>query len=88
MDGFEVGEREIPTPAVRIEDVTRDRLMQVIAAIISGHTPEEIAGFLDGKFPAAVERFIDRPHEAEEMSAHVDLMLGVIQSAPAPAAVG
>lgn len=86
-EGFEAEDRDLPTPPVGVEDVTRLRLMLTVAAIIGGATPEEVAGYHEGEeFPASVYEALDRPGERDELSAHVDLLLSLVQS-PSPSAV-
>lgn len=86
MHGFEEREGALPTPPVQIAETTRDRLVRVVAAIVTGATPEEVADYLQADvFPPEVLALIDRPHEAEEMGAHVDLLLTTMQT-PALAA--
>lgn len=85
MHGFDVGEASLLKPPVEIEDVTRARLVRVMAAVASGATPEEVTGFLEDGFPDEVEEQLGRPLETEEMSAHVDVFLAALQSAPATA---
>lgn len=82
MNGFDAGDTPTLTPPVPIEAATRERLTQLVAAITLGSTPEEIAGYLDDGFPDEVGLLLARPLEAEEMSAHVDLLLGAMQSTP------
>jgi hypothetical protein len=57
----------------------------VLAAVVCGSTPEMVAESLEsGRFAEGVEAMLDRPGEREELGAHVDLLLGVLQ-APAGA---
>lgn len=81
MDGFEAGERELPGPQVDVSAETRERLIKVSAALISGWTPEEIAAMLaEPELPADALLGLDRSGEREEMSAHVDILLSVLQT--------
>jgi hypothetical protein len=80
MDGFDAGEKVLPTPLVDVGEQTKGRLALVLMAVVHGCTPEEVAGFIDNGFPAEVERTLERPFEREEMAAHVDLLLTVLQS--------
>lgn len=85
MNGFEERDGALPTPPVEIAEETRARLSQVVAAIVTGATPEEIVSYLEDGFPAEVDQLLARPLEAEEMGAHVDLLLTTMQT-PALAA--
>jgi hypothetical protein len=80
MHGFEVGDRRVLSPPVRIEDDTRDRLVRVMAAVSQGATPEDVSEWLEAGFPADVEDQIARPYEADELSAHVDVFLAALQA--------
>lgn len=89
MDGFDAGDREPLSGEINVEPVTRDQLANVCAAISLGATPEEITGYLTDGFPTEVAEMFDRPHEREEMDAHVGVLLAVLQGAvttPAKAA--
>lgn len=88
MDGFDGGDRELLTGQIDIQPATRERLVQTVAAIILGSTPEEITAALEaGEFVPQVAEMLSRPHERAEMDAHVDLLLGVLQTAPVGAPV-
>jgi hypothetical protein len=79
MHGFEPPEAEVQTPPVRVEEVTRDTLIRIVASLIVGATPEEIVGYLDDEFPPDVADMIARPLELDELNAHVDILLGALQ---------
>ena len=83
MQGFDAGDRELPTPPFEVDPATRDRLIHVVASVAMCSTPEEIAGYLEDGFPDEVTVFLKRPGERDALSAHVDLFLTVLQ-APAP----
>jgi hypothetical protein len=78
--GFETPGRELPTSAAQISAAVRDRMVHVLAAMLCGKTPEEIAGYVQDGFPAAVDELLARPHEADELDGHVDLLLSVQQA--------
>jgi hypothetical protein len=80
VHGFVAADRELLTPPVQVDEATRTRLGEVLAAIALGCTPEEVSGFLEDGFPAEVSDLLERPLEADEMGAHVDVLLGVMQS--------
>lgn len=79
-DGFEIGDRRVPTPPVQVSDETRRRLSLSLSAIILGATPEELATMLEDGFGPEVERVLERTGETAELSDHVDLLLGIIHS--------
>lgn len=87
MHGFDVGETSVLTPPVDVDLQTRERLIKTMAAATSGATPEEITGWLTDGFPPQIAEQLGRPLEAEEMSAYVDVFLGVMQTAVVEAAV-
>jgi hypothetical protein len=80
MEGFEAGDVRVPAPPVEVSSETRERLILVTTAMLDGRTPEEIAGYLEGEFPESVHDWLARTGERAEVSAHVDLLLGVLQS--------
>jgi hypothetical protein len=84
QDGFPAGDRELPTPPIEVSPDTRERLIQSLTEIVAGSTPEELAGYLDDGFPDSTGEALERPGERDEMGAHVDLLLTVLQT-PAPA---
>jgi hypothetical protein len=85
VEGFDAGEKTIPAPLVQVADGTRERLIRLLAAVVCGSTPETVAGYLEeDEFPDVVSEMLGRPGEREELGAHVDLLLGVLQ-APAGA---
>jgi hypothetical protein len=86
MQGFDAGDRELPTPEIQIDDETRGRLVLSLVAIVDGATPEELAGYLEDGFPARVADGLERPDERAEMSAHVDLLLTVLPTSALAAA--
>lgn len=78
MQGFDQ-EGTVPTPpAGGVSQAKRDRLVNVMAAVVGGATPEEITVWLSGEFPAAIVASLDRPLERDEMHAYVDVCLSVI----------
>ena len=80
-DGFEEPEGVVPSPPVGVGEETKEKLKLVLASMVSGATPEEITGFLkDEGWPQYVEEMLNRPHEAEEMSDHVDVLLSTLQA--------
>lgn len=83
MHGFDGGDVVLPAPPIPVQDETRGRMIEVLAAVVTGATPQEITGYLDDGFPGEVVEMLDRPLEREEMSAHVDLLLTVMQSSAA-----
>jgi alkanesulfonate monooxygenase SsuD/methylene tetrahydromethanopterin reductase-like flavin-dependent oxidoreductase (luciferase family) len=85
MHGFEERDGALPRPPVGVEDATRERLIRVVAAIVTGSTPEEVAAYLDRGFPDRVDELLAQPLQHDEFSDHVDLLLTAMQS-PAPAA--
>lgn len=88
MDGFDGGDREVLSGQIAIQPATRERLVNAFAAMILGQTPEEITEALEnGEFVPQVAEMLSRPHEAEELNAHVDLLLAILQSAPVPTPV-
>lgn len=80
MEGFEAGDKALPTPVVDVSDDVRARLVTTLYAIVDGRTPEEIAGYLESGFPQEIDDALNRPGERDEMAAHVALMLSVIQA--------
>jgi hypothetical protein len=80
MDGFDAGQQVIPGPAVDVAPEVRARLVEVLAAMVCGKTPEEIAGYLEDGFPGEVGELLERPGERDEMAAHLDVILSVLQS--------
>lgn len=83
MDGFEAGQIEIPVPVVPISDATRVRLITMLAAVQGFATPEEVAVLLadgGGSGLEKAERILSQDGLREEMSAHVDLLLTVLQA--------
>lgn len=82
LDGFAVNDGPVPAPPVPLDAATRDTMSSVLAAIVCGHVPERIAGFVrSGKWPVDVVEMLDREHEPEEMAAHVDVLLCVQEGA-------
>jgi hypothetical protein len=80
MDGFEVDDRPILAPPVPVDDVTKERLATALSAIIAGATPEDLVDYLEQGFPASVTDALERPGERDEMYAHLDLLLGILQA--------
>lgn len=78
MPGFDAGERELPRPIVDVAPETRQRIQQVLVAIVDGATPEEIADYLEHGFPDAP--FLDEPGQREEFDSHIDTVLSLLQS--------
>jgi hypothetical protein len=78
MDGFDERDRELPKPPVPVADGTREQLKLVVAAMIRGDTPEEIAGHLEDGFPEDLATAA--PLEDQERGDHVDLLLAVLQA--------
>lgn len=76
----------LPTP-IPVSAAVRDRLTNVLAAIVCDETPEQIAGELRDGFGARVAEMLARPHELDEMRDHVDVLLSVLQ-APALTVAG
>jgi hypothetical protein len=50
------------------------RAALVVSAMISGATPEEVAGYLEEGFPAETHEALERPWELAEIRAHVHLL--------------
>ena len=86
MEGFDAGDRDLPTPPVPVAEETKAAMALTLSAIVHGATPEEIVGYLDDGFPDDVREALDRPGERDEMGAHIDLLLTVMQT-PALATV-
>lgn len=86
MDGFAV-EGPVARPLIEVDQDTRARLMRVVAAVSIGWTPEEITALMNGDAddPNEVDRVLALPLVGEEMSAHVDVLLAVMQT-PVPQA--
>lgn len=85
LDGFVALDVAIPSPLVDVGEESRDRLMLAVAAIMLGRTPEDVVGYLEDGFPAAVYVLLSRPHMAAEVRDHVSVLLCAMQS---PAAAG
>lgn len=86
MEGFESGSETVPAPLVQVAGEVRERLIRCVAAAICGSAPAEVAACVaSGEWPVVVEEMLERVGEREELSAHVDVWLGVLQ-APAGAA--
>ncbi len=82
--GFAADDIALAVPPVPVGDAVQERLMLVLAAIVSGGTPEEIMGYLADGFPPTVQGLLSEPFAAEEFAAFVDLLL-VVQQSPVPA---
>lgn len=82
LSGFLVEAVDLPVPVVPIAEDCRGRMIETLAAMVHGETPEAIAGYLRDGFPASIREALARPFEREEMSAFVDLLL-VVQQSPA-----
>lgn len=80
MEGFEVEDRELPTPLIPVETETKETMALALCAIVHGATPEDLAGYLDGAFPHEVIEALERAGERDEMWAHVDLLVRIQQS--------
>lgn len=79
-EGFDAGRQQLLVPPVHVEDATRDRLVKVIAAVVLGATPEEVAASLEsGEWAGEVLDALHRRLDREEFEAHVDVMLAVVQ---------
>jgi hypothetical protein len=86
VEGFDAGDVRVPAPPVEVSDEVREKLVQLVTAIAAGRTPEENAELVaGGETPDVVVEWLERSGEREEIGAHVDLILGVLQ-APAGAA--
>jgi hypothetical protein len=83
-DGLDAGATEGSVPRVEMDDRTRDRLIRIVAAMLCGETPERIAGHVArDDWPQIVVDMLDRPGEADELAAHVDLFAGCLNGAAA-----
>ncbi len=71
---------ELPKPLVPVSPDVQAQLVNVMAAIVHGQRPEEIAAFLTDGFPDWIIEALERPHELNEMNALVDVLLFVQQS--------
>lgn len=79
LHGFEAPERTLEVPPVPVSDQVRDAMVNVLAAVVCGATPEEVSEYLQTGFPDRVTDLLAREHELDEMRAHVDLLLCVQQ---------
>ncbi len=77
LAGFRVPRASLPVAAV--DDATRERLALVLAAIVDGCTPEEVARFVEAGFPDDVWLALERPCERAEMDAFAGLLLSVAE---------
>jgi len=80
MRGFETPDGVLPTPPVPVSGDVRDKLVHVVACMVSGATPEEITGYLEDGWPESIEDMLGHPLEAEELGDHVDLLLSTLQA--------
>lgn len=65
---------------VDIPDVAREQMVRILAAVVTGGSPEEIAGYLSDGWPPVVVETLDRLGEQEELSAHVDLLVAALRA--------
>lgn len=80
LSGFTVPHVDLPRPLVDVSPQTREAMVNVVAAIVHRATPEDIAGHLTDGAPDWIGEALERPHEADEMNAMVDLLLYVMQT--------
>jgi hypothetical protein len=78
--GFKVAENAPAIPVADLPAETRQQLVRMLAAVVTGGTPEEIATYLRHGWPEVVTETLDRVGETDELSAHVDLLVSVIQA--------
>ena len=84
MSEFDAGDRNLPEAPVALPDDTRDQMLQILAGIVCGLTPEEIYDALGDGFPRVVEDMLARQGERDEMRAHLDLLLNETRTLLAP----
>jgi len=77
LQGFRVP--VVALPDAPVDDATLERLALVLAAMVAGHTPEEVARHLDAGFPERVWLALERPCERSEMDAFAGLLLSVAE---------
>jgi hypothetical protein len=76
-DGFDAGDVPLPEIPAAVSDRMREHLAMCLAAIMSGATPEELAGYLDGApFPPEATGLLELPGGREELEAHLGLLFG------------
>lgn len=77
--GFEAGDWTPPVPRIEVSDVGRAGMVHLLAAAVCGHTPERALECLrSGEWPVDVVELLGRDLEPEEMGAHLDLLLCVL----------
>lgn len=76
--GFKVAADAPAIVHADISDAVREQVVRMLAGIVSGATPEEVACYLVEGWPEVVVEMLDRVGEVDEMSAHVDLIAGVL----------
>ena len=79
--GFKVPAGSPRVPPADISEAARHQMMRVLAAAMSNATPEEILSYLADGWPPVVTEHLDRLGEAEELSAHVDLLVLALRAA-------
>lgn len=79
LRGFVVS-GDVPVPVTQVGTDTRDRLVGVVAAIMLGQTPEEVAACLRDGFPPAVCELVEGDLERDELDAHVDVLLHALEA--------
>lgn len=78
--GFKVaGDAPVIAP-VELPDGARDEMVKILAAMISGATPEEIAGYQRDGWPDVVTELLERDGETEELGAHIDLLVAALSA--------
>lgn len=87
--GFIPASVDAPVGAIPVSGEVRDVMVRSLAAMLCGATPEETLNMLSPQpgrkraakaMAARVRVMLGRPLEAQEMSAHVDVLLVALQS--------
>lgn len=79
--GFKVADDAPVIPVADVAPETRQQLVRMLAAVVAGGTPEEVATYLRYGWPEVVTETLDRVGETDELSAHVDLLVSVVRGA-------
>jgi hypothetical protein len=75
LAAFEAGDVALPVPSEWPGSGAMAAMAHYLAGLARGYTPEDMVGFLDSGWPEDVAALLAEPFEADEMRAHVNVLL-------------